>query len=84
MPNTGLGLYFSRPLMQRSLMVAVIAGTLLCLINQWQGLTGEAPIDWPKIALTYCVPFLVSSISAYLTVRSQILKTMEAQGRQEL
>ncbi len=84
MPNTGLGLYFSRPLMQRSLMVAIIAGTLLSLINQWQGFVGEAPIDWAKIALTYCVPFLVSSISAYLTVRSQILKTMEAQGRQEL
>ena len=49
----------------RSLSVTVIVGTLLNFINQYEALAGSAAIHWPKLALTYCVPFCVASYGAY-------------------
>ena len=47
-----------------ALKVAAIVGTLLNLINQGEAMFGSATIVWWKIALTYCVPFLVSAHGA--------------------
>lgn len=61
-----------RPTVQRGLKVALIVGTLLCLINQWQAIVmGTVPIDWLKVVLTYIVPYGVSTYStaASLTAR---------------
>jgi hypothetical protein len=49
---------------QRSLYVALIVGTILNLINQGDAILGAASINWFKIALTYCVPYLVCSYGA--------------------
>jgi len=49
---------------RRWFFVAIIVGTLLNLINQWEGVLGEVALDYPKLMLTYIVPYLVSSISA--------------------
>jgi hypothetical protein len=58
------------PILTRSLMVTLVVGTLLNAINQgpeiWRG---EPPVLW-KLALTYAVPFLVSSYSAWAALRS--------------
>lgn len=55
---------------KRAVKVALIVGTLLCLINQWQAIIdGTVPIDWFKIVLTYIVPYAVSS---YSTVASKL------------
>lgn len=47
-----------------SLTVALSAGALLNVINQgpqiWRGL----PVDWPRLALTFVVPYAVSTIGA--------------------
>jgi hypothetical protein len=44
----------------RALKLAVIVGTILLLINQWEACIGYKPIDWAKAVLTYIVPYLVS------------------------
>ncbi len=66
MSHVPLSLFLSGSLVRRAFIVALIAGSILTVINQWQGLWGEAIISWPKLFLTYCVPYLVSSVSSYL------------------
>ncbi|WP_373188325.1 nitrate/nitrite transporter NrtS [Halopseudomonas sp.] len=44
---------------RKAFLVALVVGSLLVLINQWQGIFAEAAIDYLKMALTYTVPFCV-------------------------
>jgi hypothetical protein len=56
------------PLMRRSLIVALIVGTILTAINQGNVLlSGEFPpsLYW-KIPLTYAVPYCVATTGAIL------------------
>ena len=53
------------PIVNRSLWVALIVGTLLNLINQGDRLAAGAPLDWGKLGLTFVVPFLVASYGAW-------------------
>ena len=60
-----------RPMLQRSLAVVFVVGTLLVLINQGDVLLSTA---WPravlwKIPLTYLVPFLVATWGALVNSR---------------
>ncbi len=48
----------------RAAKLAAVVGTLLVLINQWGAVTGPAPMDWLKVLLTYCVPYLVSTYTS--------------------
>lgn len=57
----GLKPTLSGSALRRSLIVAVVVGTVLNLINQRPAiLAGEWPVLW-KLALTYIVPFLVAN-----------------------
>jgi len=59
------------PLMRRSLIVALIVGTILTAINQGNIiLNGDFPpsLYW-KIPLTYVVPYCVASTGAILNAR---------------
>ena len=52
--------------MQRSLTIAAVVGCLLSLINQWEALlsgpyTARLAL---KILMNFCIPFVVSSVSA--------------------
>jgi hypothetical protein len=49
---------------QRALLVAAVVGTILNLINQGDALASGRPLDWPKLVLTYLVPFCVSTHGA--------------------
>jgi hypothetical protein len=49
---------------QRSLWVALAVGTILNLINQGDTLFAGRRVDFVKIALTYLVPYLVSTYGA--------------------
>ena len=61
---------FSRPIVTRSLVVALIVGTVLNAINQGPELwRGEPVVVW-KLALTFCVPFCVASFGAWSALRS--------------
>jgi hypothetical protein len=48
----------------RSLYVAIVAGTILTLINQGDALFGVTPVNWTKLLLTYFVPYAVSTHGA--------------------
>lgn len=48
----------------RSLKIAIVVGAILNIINQGDALVSEAPLDWAKIALTFCVPYFVSTYGA--------------------
>lgn len=48
----------------RSLKVALVVGVVLNLINQGDALAAGAPLAWGKIALTFCVPYFVSTYGA--------------------
>jgi hypothetical protein len=58
------------PIVTRSLVVALVVGTVLNAINQgpeiWRG---EPVVAW-KLALTWCVPFFVASYGAWSALRS--------------
>lgn len=49
---------------QRAFLVAVIVGTTVNLINQGDVIFGGGRLNWEKLALTYTVPFLVSTHGA--------------------
>lgn len=47
-----------------SCSVAFVVGTILNLINQGDAIFGGTAINWTKIALTYLVPYAVSTYGA--------------------
>jgi len=51
---------------KRSFKVASIVGTILALINYWDRLLPYSlDLDaWVKIAMTYCVPYCVSTYAS--------------------
>jgi len=49
---------------RRSLYVALVVGTILNLINQGDALYGGGSLNWMKMALTYLVPYAVSTYGA--------------------
>jgi hypothetical protein len=49
---------------RRSLIVALIVGTILNLINQGDAMIAELPLDITKLLLTYLVPYCVSTYGA--------------------
>jgi hypothetical protein len=60
-----------RPLLRRSLIIALVVGTILTAINQGNIIAaGDLPpaLYW-KIPLTYCVPFCVATTGAILNAR---------------
>ena len=69
-----------RPLIARSLAIALVVGTLLTAINQGNViLQGDASLalDW-KIPLTYAVPYCVATVGALLNSR---VRHTEGDGR---
>ena len=64
--NDWLKIAFRRDIVRRSFRVACIVGTILALINYWDRVVPYS-LDfnaWVKIAMTYCVPYCVSTYSA--------------------
>jgi hypothetical protein len=49
---------------KRSLIVAVIVGTILNLINQGEAIVGDAPVNVAKLLLTFAVPYCVATYGA--------------------
>ena len=49
---------------RRSLIAALVVGTILNLINQGDALFGGRSLDWLKLGLTYIVPYCVATYGA--------------------
>lgn len=58
---------------RRSLLTALVVGTILNLINQGDALVGGGHIVVPKLLLTYCVPFCVSTFGA-VSLRLKLMR----------
>lgn len=54
----------------RWIKVSLVVGTLLNLINQFSAILGPASIDWPRLILTYFVPYGVASVSAWSALQN--------------
>jgi hypothetical protein len=52
------------------LIVALVIGSALNLINQGDALLAGRPLDWLKIALTFLVPYCVSTHGAVAAKRA--------------
>lgn len=63
----------------RSLRVALVVGTILNVINQGDALLSGTGIDWVKVALTYCVPYLVCTYGAVASRLDHAPATLLAQ-----
>ena len=71
------------PVLKRSLIVALVVGTVLSAINQGDViLSGQSPVIW-KIVLTYCVPFCVATYGAYSACVAHSLTMGDATGDEE-
>ena len=54
---------------KRAIIIALVVGTLLNIINQYDAIFGALSLNWLKACLTYCVPFSVSLFSSWLANR---------------
>ncbi len=55
---------FDKGIVRRSVIVALIVGTILNLIAQGDFLIDGLALNWWKICLTYCVPYCVATYGA--------------------
>ena len=65
---------------RRAAKLALVVGSLLVVINQWEVFNGAAKFDWVKVVLTYCVPYLVST---YTSVSKDLHHRKQAWALQE-
>ena len=61
---------FAGPSAKRSLLVALVIGTVLNAINHGPEIFSGRWPDWWKLVLTYFVPFAVASYGSYAAFRS--------------
>jgi hypothetical protein len=59
--------------LRRTARIALVVGTILTLINQGDVIIrGDATaITWVKVALNYCVPFIVSNLGLLAGKRAE-------------
>jgi len=62
---------FNPKIIGTALRTSLLVGTILNIINQGHLMTPDffMLIAWNKVALTYCVPYLVSTYSAVSTLQ---------------
>lgn len=66
---------------RRAAIVAAIVGTVLTLINQGDALVSGHSLNWAKVVLTYCVPYLVNThgaVSAALAAQRRAIASSAA------
>lgn len=78
-PASWLATAGRRDVVQRSLRVALLVGTLLVLINYGDRLfAGDLRrLDWIKMALTYLVPYGVSTYASVGALRGRAAALLE-------
>ena len=73
---------FDAGIVRRSVIIAVIVGTILNLIAQGDFLVEGLPLNFWKICLTYCVPYCVSTYGA-VTARLETYRKQDEAAKQE-
>ncbi len=59
-----------KTVLQRAAVVALVQGSTLTLINQWDAIFGAAAIRWLPLTLVYLTPFVVVGASQVLGIRA--------------
>ena len=67
--KSALRLAFSPQILRQSLVVALVVGTILCLINQGDAFIEGQELNYWKVILTFLVPFFVSTYGAWNMAR---------------
>ena len=75
-----LDIIFNRGIVRRSFWIALVVGTILNLIAQGDFLVDGLPLNFWKIALTYCVPYCVATYGA-VTARLETYRRLQAKLR---
>lgn len=69
-PRSGLlRVLLGPPVCITAIKAALLVGTALNIINQGEDIMNGAMPDWPRLALNYLVPFLVSAWSGARVMR---------------
>jgi len=50
--------------------LALLVGSILNLVNQFDGLFGQTELDYLKLAVTYVVPYCVSSMTSWHALKA--------------
>jgi len=66
----------NKTILLRAALAMLLVGPILTVINQWHAVTGDRPVDGISVALTFLVPFIVSSISGIIARRDSV-QTLE-------
>lgn len=67
-----LALACERAVVLTAARIALIVGTLLNAINQGSQILHGTRVDWPRLALNFVVPYVVSTVSAVQMKRKSI------------
>lgn len=54
----------------QGIKTALIVGTLLLVINQYDAIFGSSELRWFSAVLTYCVPFAVFMFGKYSSAKN--------------
>jgi len=63
---------------KKAVLVALVVGSLLNLINQWEALFGAHPLSLIKLLLTFIVPFIVFLFGQWTSQRRALLEPARA------
>ncbi len=75
----------TRARLRRTAAIALVVGTVLMLINHFDTIvSGDATrTTWLKVALTYCVPFVVSNLGLLAGKRAELERDRPDRAREE-
>ncbi len=59
----------------KGIRTALVVGSILTLINQWQAIFGDEAMRWPAFFLTYLVPYTVFVYSYHTNKRQHVRPT---------
>ena len=74
---------FSRPILTRSVQVALVVGTILNAINQGTEILNCEPVYVSRLLLTYAVPFFVASYGAFAALSRLDSRTGSKRSRDD-
>ena len=84
-PRDALTVVLRREHLRSTVAIALVVGSVLMLINHFDTIvSGDATRStWVKVALTYCVPFVVSNLGLLAGKRAELRRSEPGPEREE-
>ena len=61
---------FLSPVLIDNIIVMIVVGTALNIINQGDAIFTGSALNWPKLLLTYLMPFAVASYASWKVIKA--------------